>query len=136
MLYEGMKEDGLKVIQDIRDRYDGLKRNPFGEIECGRHYARAMTAYGAVLALTGFHYSAVSNTMKFNAVEGKYFWANGYTYGTVEQKIEGKTTNIRIKILGDKPLGLKNFELSGFGKYSFDKVQFVSDEIDFIVSNK
>ena len=34
-----------KVVKDIRDRYDGLKRNPFDEAECGHHYARAMAAW-------------------------------------------------------------------------------------------
>jgi hypothetical protein len=136
MLYEGMQDDGLKVIQDIRDRYDGLKRNPFGEIECGRHYARAMTAYGAVIALTGFNYSAVSNTMKFKAVDGKYFWANGYTYGTVEQKRNKNKISVKLKVLGEKPLALKDFELRGFGAHSLDTEKQVSDEMEFSVSKK
>jgi hypothetical protein len=59
MLYEGMYDNGLKVVAKVRDRYDGRKRSPFDEAECGHHYARAMTAYGEVLALTGFHYSGM-----------------------------------------------------------------------------
>ncbi|MFM2146087.1 MAG: hypothetical protein RL732_923, partial [Bacteroidota bacterium] len=35
MLYEGQRENGLKCIQSIRDRFDGEKRNPFDEPECG-----------------------------------------------------------------------------------------------------
>ena len=62
MLYEGMLEEGLQSIQAIRDRYDGKKRNPFNEVECGSHYARAMASWGAVLALTGFQYSGVTHT--------------------------------------------------------------------------
>ena len=34
-----------RVVKDIRDRYDGLKRNPFDEAECGHHYARALAAW-------------------------------------------------------------------------------------------
>ena len=136
MLFEGMRDEGLKVIENIRDRYDGLKRNPFGEIECGRHYARAMTAYGAVLALTGFHYSGIGKRMKFNPLEGKYFWANGYTYGTIKQKKDGDNFTIKLSVLGEQPLELKKFELRSFGEYSFDEEKCISDEIEFNVRLK
>lgn len=131
MLFEGMQQDGLKVIEDIRNRYDGLKRNPFGEIECGRHYARAMTAYGAVLALTGFHYSGVENSMKFKPLDGTYFWANGATYGTVTQKKNGNKITVTLKVVGEKPLDLKTFELEGYGKHTFRKVNQITNEIEF-----
>jgi len=133
MLYEGMDEDGLKVITNIRDRYDGRKRSPFDEAECGHHYARAMTAYGAVLALTGFHYSGVEKTMKFKAIEGNYFWANGSTYGTIQQKKRGSSTEVKISVLGQKPLNIKEFELREFGKYTFENEQNIHDSIEFEV---
>ena len=41
----GEKEAAERVVRNIRDRYDGLKRNPFDEAECGHHYARAMAAW-------------------------------------------------------------------------------------------
>jgi len=81
MLYEGMTDEGLQCIQNIRDRYDGRKRNPFDEAECGHHYARAMAAWAAHLALTGFSYSAVTRTMTFTAQPGRYFWSTGYAWG-------------------------------------------------------
>ena len=84
MLYEGQTEDGLKCISNIRDRYDGRKRSPFDEAECGHHYGRAMASWSAILALTGFHYSGVTREMKFGDITGKYFWSDGYAYGTVE----------------------------------------------------
>ena len=74
MLYEGQSENGLKCIRSIRDRYDGHKRNPFNEAEYGNHYARAMIAWGGILAMTGFNYSAVDQTMTFLANIGQYFW--------------------------------------------------------------
>ena len=48
MLYEGELDDGLRCISAIRDRYDGQRRNPFDEAECGHHYARAMASWAAV----------------------------------------------------------------------------------------
>ena len=59
LLYEDELEAGLKCIKAIRDRYDGRKRSPFNEAECGHHYARAMASWAAILALSGFHYSAL-----------------------------------------------------------------------------
>ena len=54
----------------IRARYDGRQRNPFDEAECGHHYARAMASWAAVLALTGFRYSAVTREFAIAAKAG------------------------------------------------------------------
>jgi hypothetical protein len=65
MLYEGMQQEGLDVIRNIRDRYDGRKRNPFDEAECGHHYARAMASWAGIIQQSGFRYSAVDKTISF-----------------------------------------------------------------------
>ena len=39
-----------EVVRDIRDRYDGFKRNPFDEAECGHHYARALASWSVFRA--------------------------------------------------------------------------------------
>lgn len=106
MLYEGMEEDGLKVISSIRDRYNGVRRNPFNEIECGNHYVRAMAAWASILAHTGFSYSAVTQSMNFKKRNGVWFWSNGYSYGTVS--IEGD--DVQLKVLGSD-LKIKKFIL-------------------------
>ena len=82
MLYEGMTAEGLQVIRDIRARYDGRRRNPFDEAECGHHYARAMASWAAVLALTGFRYSAVTREMTITDAPGRHFWSTGYAWGS------------------------------------------------------
>jgi uncharacterized protein (DUF608 family) len=94
MLYDGQYEIGLKTISDIRDRYNGKKRNPFNEAEWGNHYARSMMAWGAVLATSGFHYSAVDKSMSFTSVPGTYFWSNGYSWGTCE--VKNKEANLSV----------------------------------------
>jgi uncharacterized protein (DUF608 family) len=85
MLYEGQTEEGLSCIKNIRDRYDGLKRNPFNEAECGNNYARAMASWGSVIALSGFNYSAVERSMTFASFEGSMFWSNGSAWGVCKQ---------------------------------------------------
>jgi hypothetical protein len=39
-------------------RYDGRRRNPYNEIECGDHYARAMAGWSVLEALAGFRHDA------------------------------------------------------------------------------
>ncbi|MCP5117681.1 MAG: hypothetical protein GY953_43215, partial [bacterium] len=89
MLYEGQVEEGLKCIRDVRARYDGRRRSPFDEAECGHHYARAMASWAAVLALSGFHYSGVEKVMTFAAGDGRFFWSNGYAWGSCQLKVAG-----------------------------------------------
>lgn len=66
LIYEGMQEEGVEVIKNIRDRYDGKKRSPYNEAECGHHYARAMAAWAHVLACTGFHYDGTTQTLSLS----------------------------------------------------------------------
>jgi hypothetical protein len=101
MLFEGQTENGLKCISNIRNRYDGQKRSPFDEAECGHHYGRAMASWSAVPALTGFHYSAVTNEMSFSDKRGIIFWSDGYSYGTAEitNDASGTKRDIKIKVL-------------------------------------
>ena len=102
MLYEGMTADGLKCIKSIRDRFDGAKRNPFSEPECGHHYARSMASWASILALSGFHYSGVDRHITFTDKPGRYFWSTGYAWGTCEVKADGTA---QLKVLkGELPL--------------------------------
>jgi non-lysosomal glucosylceramidase len=94
MIYEGQTEAGLKCIKSIRERFDGEKRNPFDEPECGHHYARAMASWSAILALSGFHYNAAEKVITFTSVPGTYFWSNGYAWGTCE--IKGRNVNLKV----------------------------------------
>jgi len=108
MLYEGQTADGLTCIKSIRDRFDGLKRNPFDEPECGRHYARAMASWASVLALSGFHFSGVEKSMSFTSNPGTYFWSNGSAWGTCE--VENKKAILQV-LSGN--LDLAHFSLNG-----------------------
>jgi non-lysosomal glucosylceramidase len=119
MLFEGMEQEGLQCIRNIRDRYDGFKRNPFDEAEWGHHYGRAMASWSAVPAMTGFLYSAVEGSMKFKDLEGIYFWSNGYRYGTVEIRKSGGTRQVTLETINGT-LALNDFSLDGFGQIRFD----------------
>lgn len=119
MLYEGQTDAGLTVIAAIRERYDGERRSPFNEAECGHHYARAMASWAAVLALTGFQYSAVTGAMAFaERVRGKRtFWSSGDAWGvldltgdTASIELHGGSAAIRSLIVGGSEIPFRSVE--------------------------
>jgi len=73
LILEGFVEEGLEIVRICRDRYDGEVRNPFDEYECGHWYARAMSSYGLIQALTGVRYDAVEKTLYIDSKVGDNF---------------------------------------------------------------
>ena len=114
MIYENQTENGLKCIKSVRDRFDGLKRNPFDEPECGHHYARAMASWASVIALSGFNYSGVTQSMSFTSKPGTYFWSNGSAWGTCT--IKGNRAELKVL---DGNVALKQFTINGIGTKKF-----------------
>lgn len=96
LIYEGFIDEGLTIVKSTRDRYDGYKRNPWDEVECGHHYVRSMSSWALLTALSGYNYDLVEGKMSFNPVINKEnfrtFWSNGKAWGIYEQKVnsEGK----------------------------------------------
>ena len=90
------------MIADIRARYDGERRNPFDEAECGHHYARAMASWGAVIALTGFDYDGRTGVMRFaprTPEVRRIFWSTGNAFGTfdtVERTLQVREGDLRL----------------------------------------
>jgi non-lysosomal glucosylceramidase len=86
MIQEGLVKEGLTVVRAIRDRYDGEKRNPWNEFECGSNYARSMASFALLPALAGFRFDGVKEYLGFApAVKGKNFscfWSVDGAWGT------------------------------------------------------
>ncbi len=86
LLQAGATAEGLEIIGAIRSRYDGLKRNPFDEAECGHHYARAMASWSALVAWNQIAYHQPTGVLTVGQLApGRYFWSTGSAYGTWEQ---------------------------------------------------
>ena len=65
MIAEGMVMEGLAVARMIHDRYHPSRRNPWNEVECGDHYARAMASYGVFLAACGYEHHGPRGYLAF-----------------------------------------------------------------------
>ena len=107
---EGNFDDGLKVVKAIRDRFDGEKRNPWNEFECGSNYARSMASYALIPILSGFEFDMPNNHIGFNPYKTEHFnciWSLANVWGV----FESNTNKIKINIYeGEIPLksiGLK-----------------------------
>jgi non-lysosomal glucosylceramidase len=84
-IHAGMLKEGLETIENVRRRYDGERRNPWDEPECGHHYARAMSAWSSVIAFSGFDYhgarKALSLSPKTQAADFTSFFSTGLGWG-------------------------------------------------------
>ena len=87
MIQEGLVDEGIEIVEAIRDRYDGEKRNPWNEMECGSNYARSMASYSLLLALSGFEFDMTRGEIGFhpkrNSRTHRYFWCLHTAWGTV-----------------------------------------------------
>ena len=90
LIAEDLVEQGLTVVKAVRDRHDGIRRNPWNEVECGHHYARSMSSWGLIVALTGFSYDMAAGTVSFaprvNAEQFQCFWSTGKAWGIYRQR--------------------------------------------------
>jgi len=84
LIYQGLIDEALEIVNAVRARYDGERRNPWDEIECGHHYARALSSWSLIQAVSGARYSAVDRSLTFAPQAGaqRVFVAAGSAWGT------------------------------------------------------
>jgi uncharacterized protein (DUF608 family) len=117
LIYEGWLEEGLRVVQAARSRQDGHRRSPWNEMECGHHYARSMSSWTLLLALSGYHCNLDRKEIRFDPVLGastdpvrfKTFWSNGAAWGTYSQHLDPETGALQraLEVLGGDITGYK-----------------------------
>ncbi len=111
-IMHGLVDEGLEIVRVCRNRYDGRIRNPFNEYECGHWYARALSSYSLIQALSGVRYDAVDKTLTIDSRVGasfRSFLATAGGYGIVgldngKPVIEVKSGTIDVKriVIGGK----------------------------------
>lgn len=96
LMLMGNVQEGLDIVRASRNRYDGRIRNPFNEYECGHWYARALSSYGYLQALTGVHYDAVDKTLYIDSKVGDFtsFLSTETGFGTVTLKGTQPSMNV------------------------------------------
>ena len=111
MVVEGMLTEALAICRGIHDRYDPAKHNPFNEVECGDHYARAMASWGVYTALAGYEYHGPKGHLGFapritpDDFRAAFTGAEGW--GTFAQKRDGRVQREQIELRWGR-LGLKS----------------------------
>ncbi|MDI6828980.1 MAG: hypothetical protein QME62_10905, partial [Armatimonadota bacterium] len=67
-----------------------IRRNPWSEIECGEHYARAMSSWGLLLMAQGISYCGPEGSIKFNPKikpeNHRSFFSTAEGWGTFSQR--------------------------------------------------
>jgi hypothetical protein len=86
----GYLDRAVEVVRAVRDRYDGKKRNPYNEMECGSHYVRAMSRFALLPIYSGFRFDFSRGKMGFDPIEYRenyrFVWFAGNAWGNVVAK--------------------------------------------------
>jgi uncharacterized protein (DUF608 family) len=130
MIMTGQVDEGMECIAAIRQRYDGERRNPWNEFECGSNYARSMAAYALLNAFSGFRFDMVAGRVGFQPIrseKGKFqaFWSLAPAWGEV--RIEKKRAELRV-LRGALPLHELELPL---GKGKVKSVKLGGEEVAY-----
>ncbi len=89
LIYEGLVEEGMEIVTAVRARHDGIRRNPFNEVECGHHYARSMASWALLTALSGFYCDETRGEVTFSPrisqENFRCFYSTGKEWGVYRQ---------------------------------------------------
>ncbi len=129
MIQAGLLREGLAVLYGVSIRYDGRLRtnltpsntaswgysgNPFGDDECGKFYARAMSVWSALLACQGMSYDGPAHAIGFKPVwkpdRHRSFFAAGRSWGLFIQE-RSKTAQIAYIRVDEGTLAVKTVVL-------------------------
>lgn len=116
-LFTGLSEDAIKLLRATRTRFDGRRRNPWNDIECGDHYIRALSSWGILDAACGYDYDAPSGALTLapcigvvpnggdNTLHFQAFFIGAGGWGRVKIMGTGEIREAEIQILwGDLEL--------------------------------
>ncbi len=124
---QGKIDDGIKVVKAIRDRFDGEKRNPWNEFECGSNYARSMASYALVPILSGFEFDMPHHHIGFNPYKTNDFkciWSLADAWGNFEVNNNAVKINVYEGEINLKSISLKFCDIISSLKIDGKNVDF------------
>ena len=130
MISEGYIAEGESMVKAVRDRYDGEKRNPWNELECGSNYARSMASYALMPIYSGFSFDMVKKHIGFAPLSryGKYLFSVGESWGAATFSDKGSC----ISVFGN-PLTLCSISIPDGDKIS--RVTVDGSDVEFQLMN-
>ncbi len=127
MVQAGLLREGFAIVRAAYERYDGRRRadltegdtaswgysgNPFGDDECGKFYARAMSVWSLLPACQGFEYDGPAGVIGFapvwkpedhrsffTAAEGWGLFTQTRREGTQTNRLDLREGRLRIRAL-------------------------------------
>jgi non-lysosomal glucosylceramidase len=133
MIQRGMIREGMSVVKAVRERYDGEKRNPFNEFECGSNYARSMASYALLNAFSGFSFDMVNGAIGFDPAAARpverfrCFFSLSSGWGEVFR--QGPSTEIRV-LYGE--LAIRHVNLPYLAGKAVKRVECGGENISFV----
>lgn len=99
LIMNGYTDEAERVVGEVRKRYDGEKRNPWNDIECGANYVRSMAAFSLIPAMSGFVADLPEKRLTFNVRTNKRpfgsVWFTATGWGVFE--LDGSRVTVLLK---------------------------------------
>jgi non-lysosomal glucosylceramidase len=102
LTFEGMMTEALAVVETVRQRFDGERRNPWNDQECGHHYARALSSWACFLAWSGFRYSAPQRELTLMPRSRRQmfrcFWSTHSGWGSYTHTLVPQGQQVKVQV--------------------------------------
>ncbi len=122
LAFEGMMTEAQNVVASARLRYDGERRNPWNEPECGFHYARALASWACFLAWSGFRYSAplreLSVMPRTRRQAFRCFWSAPSGWGSFTHTLKPQQQRVEVQVT-EGALTIATLAVNGLSKSPF-----------------
>jgi len=136
MAREGMLLEALAICRGIHERYHPSKHNPWNEIECGDHYARALASWTMITGLSGFSFHGPMKRLGFaprlTPEEFRCAFTAAEGWGTLAQRRSPAGQRNRVEVRwGQLPLETLHLWVPEGVRVDGVLVAVGGDELDF-----
>ncbi|MFW5846504.1 MAG: GH116 family glycosyl hydrolase, partial [Planctomycetota bacterium] len=86
LLLRGDAATAETIVRGVRARFDGRRRNPCNEYECGSYYGRSLASWSLLLGLNGQHYDPLHAQLCLHAprtIGRGLLWAAAGCWGSI-----------------------------------------------------